>query len=65
MTEERKKDVKQLKDWQKVLGLKLVRMTDTILTSKGNVSWRKITAVSRVTIRSTFRTIYQSLHHSS
>ena len=51
MTEERKKDVKQLgEDWLKVLGLNWDPMTDTFTfrTSEDNVSWTKRTVVSHI-----------------
>ena len=51
MTEEKKKDVKQLgEDWQKVLGLNWNPMTDTFTfrTSEDNVSWTKRTVVSHI-----------------
>ena len=51
MTEERKKDVKQLReDWQKVLGLNWEPMTDTFTfrTSEDDVSWTKRSVVSHI-----------------
>ena len=51
ITEERKKDVKQLGEgWQKVLGLNWDSMNDTFTfrTSEDNVSWTKRTVVSHI-----------------
>ena len=51
ITEERKKDVKQLgEDWQKVLGLNWDPMNDTFTfrTSQDNASWTKRTVVSHI-----------------
>ena len=51
ITEERKKDIKQLgEDWQKVLGLNWEPMTDTFTfrTSEDDVSWTKRSVVSHI-----------------
>ena len=51
VTEERKKDVKQLgEDWQKVLGLNWEPMSDTFTfrTSEDDVSWTKRSVVSYI-----------------
>ena len=51
MTEERKKDAKQLgEDWQKVLGLNWEPMSDTFTfrTSEDDVSWTKRSVVSHI-----------------